>query len=369
MADLYLAIRSDRRGIVKIGRSDNPYRRCDSLAASHCFRVQPAVVYPGAGSCESAVHSLLDSRRVEGGPGREWFTVTLQQAVNAVHRCLSHDFGGNRADGLGSNAWRAANFVERLMPVAGPEYATEQAEIDALTEKLYGNQWQGVLQAAGLVRHKCNVDGVNRYVYQLQFPDCAQSSYVTLRDASIDLSDDPVDSRVTDRLDMPGMMLFERITPVAGPRDATEQAEIDTLAEQLYGNRWQEAVTAVGLIRHRVKVSHVHKYFYQMQFPDCPQVSYVAIKTGISAVLQCGQHAGRRVGEFLERLTTVAGPKVATEQAEIDTLAEQLYGNRWQGAVHAAGLVRYRTKVGGVNRYFYRLQLPGSPHMSYVAIK
>ena len=72
---------------------------------------------------------------------------------------------------------------------------------------------------------------------------------------------------------------------------------------------------------------------------------------------------------LLDRLTPVAGPSHATEQADIDTLAEQLCGESWQGTVHAAGLVRHRAKVGGVNRYFYRLQLPDCHHMSYVAIK
>ena len=113
----------------------------------------------------------MDSKRVEGGVGREWFAVTLQQASNAVHQCLSHDFGGSRSVGLGSNAWRATHFVERLAPVAGPRYATEQAEIDALAEKLYGDQWQGVLQAVGVVRQRRIVEGVNRYFYQLCFSD------------------------------------------------------------------------------------------------------------------------------------------------------------------------------------------------------
>ena len=284
MTDLYLAMRSDRRGIVKIGRSNDPYRRCDALASSHCFRVQPAVIYPGAGSCEGAVHSVLDSKRVEGGPGREWFAVTLQEASNAIHQCLSHDFGGSRPDGLGSNPWRATDFVERLTPVTGPSRATEQAEIDALAEKLYGNQWQGVLHAAGLVRHRCRVGVVNRYFYQLHFPNCPRASYVALKDASIDLSDD-MDNRPVERLDMPverldgpGGMLLERLTPVAGPRDATEQAEIDALAERLFDNSWQGAVHAAGLVRHRSKTGGVNKYFYQVQFPGCPEKSYVAIK-------------------------------------------------------------------------------------------
>jgi hypothetical protein len=278
MADLYLAVRSDRRGIVKIGRSDNPYRRCDALASSHCFRVQPAVVYPGAGSCESAVHSVLDSKRVEGGPGREWFAVTLQQASNAVHQCLPCDFGSNQAEGPGANSWRAAEFIERLMPVAGPKYATEQADIDALAEKLYGNQWQGVLHIAGLARLRSKVGGANKYFYQMQFPDCPQMNYVAVRvDNSADSPHaDPQQAgrRVTELLGL---------VPVTGPKHATEHAEIDALAEKLYGNDWQAVLHAAGLVRHRRIVGGLNRYFYQMQFPGCPQMTYVAIKEDLTA--------------------------------------------------------------------------------------
>ena len=49
--------------------------------------------------------------------------------------------------------------------------------------------------------------------------------------------------------------------------------------------------------------------------------------------------------------------------------AEELYGSRWQDAVHAAGLARQRRKVDGMNKYFYQLQLPGCHRVSSVSIK
>ena len=277
MADLYLAIRSDRRGIVKIGRSDNPYRRCDSLAASHCFRVQPAVVYPGAGSCEAAVHSILDSKRVEGGPGREWFAVTLQQASDAVHECLPCDFGDAQAEGPGANAWRAAEFVERLTPVAGPKHATEQAAIDALAEKLYGNRWQGVVQASELVRQRSKVGGVHKYFYQRQFPDCPPS-YVAIKGTS-DSMDVDTDPELGDRQ---AADFVARLTHATGPSRATEQAEIDALAEPLFGNMWQRVVHTAGFVRQRRIVGGMNRYFYQLRFPGCPHMSYVVIKEDAS---------------------------------------------------------------------------------------
>ena len=114
------------------------------------------------------------------------------------------------------------------------------------------------------------VNRVNRYFYQLQFPDCPHASYVAIKDASIVAPE----GRAIERVARPDSLL-ERLTPVAGPRDAMEQAEIDALAEQLYGNRWQGVVHTAGLVRHR---STLNKYFYQVQFPGCPQMSCVAIK-------------------------------------------------------------------------------------------
>jgi hypothetical protein len=125
-------------------------------------------------------------------------------------------------------------------------------------------------------------------------------------------------------------------------------------------------MSIAGLARQRSKVGCVHKYFYQLQFPDCPQMSYVAIRTR-SADLE--DQADRRATELLERLLPVTGPKNATEHAEIDALAENLYGNEWQRVVRTAGLVRHRRIVGGVNKYFYQVQFPGWPQMTYVAIK
>ena len=272
MTDLYLAIRSDRRGIIKIGRSDNPYRRCDALAASHCFRVAPAVVFPGAGSCETAVHSVLDSKRVEGGPGRGWFAVTLKQASDAVHQCVPPDEASALQCLPGPDTESRADFVEWLVPVAGPKQATEQADVDALAEKLYGARWQAAVQASKLVRQRRLVGGANRYIYQLQFPDCPQVSYVAIKAGiSTDLQDDQ-------EAGPRAHTFLERLTPVAGPKYSAEHAEIDALAENLYGNAWQGVVHTAGLVRHRRIVGGVNRYFYQLQFPDCPQASYVAIK-------------------------------------------------------------------------------------------
>ena len=88
-SDLYLASRIDRSDILKIGRSSNPEARCERLQASQAFFVRLVAAFPGAGDLEHAVHEILAGRRVLGGPGREWFFVTTDEALAAVGQAES----------------------------------------------------------------------------------------------------------------------------------------------------------------------------------------------------------------------------------------------------------------------------------------
>eukprot|EP00969_Alexandrium_andersonii_P295887 13078462-Alexandrium_andersonii.AAC.1 len=63
MAHLYVLVRSDAPGMVKIGRSDDPARRALSLAAGHCFHVTVAARLDHKGPWEHAAHAALDDRR------------------------------------------------------------------------------------------------------------------------------------------------------------------------------------------------------------------------------------------------------------------------------------------------------------------
>jgi hypothetical protein len=88
MTHLYIATRSDAPDIVKIGRSNDPCRRCEGLSTSHCFTVSTAFVFHGYGRLEAAVHKALDDKRVLGGTGREWFRVSAVEAFAAVTHAL-----------------------------------------------------------------------------------------------------------------------------------------------------------------------------------------------------------------------------------------------------------------------------------------
>ena len=86
--DLYIATRSDRGDIVKIGRSYSVGKRCAALSASQCFRVRAAYVYPGCGAHEKGVHEALRHLRVAGGSGSEWFQLKAEQAREVVDRLV-----------------------------------------------------------------------------------------------------------------------------------------------------------------------------------------------------------------------------------------------------------------------------------------
>ena len=88
MTDLYIATRSDAPDVLKIGRSNDPSRRCSDLSTSQCFKVTPLAVFPKHGHCERVVHKKLAERRILGGRGKEWFRVSIADACAAISQAL-----------------------------------------------------------------------------------------------------------------------------------------------------------------------------------------------------------------------------------------------------------------------------------------
>ena len=88
MTHLYIATRSDAPDIVKIGRSNDPRRRCEGLSSSHCFTVSATFIFHGHGCVEAVVHRALEDKRVLGGTGKEWFRVSTSEAFAAVTNAL-----------------------------------------------------------------------------------------------------------------------------------------------------------------------------------------------------------------------------------------------------------------------------------------
>ena len=87
MTVLYLAVRSDCPGVLRISASDNTYISCAALQADHCFTVRPVAIFCYVGEYVSLVHAALESKRL----AHDWFAVSLREACGTVSRVLAEE--------------------------------------------------------------------------------------------------------------------------------------------------------------------------------------------------------------------------------------------------------------------------------------
>ena len=97
--DLYVMKYSNRDDVVKIGRSINVEQRRRTLESGHAFYIGVVAVFPGDGHFEEQVHQRLDIFKAKGA-GREWFTVSSEQAIKAIQWVTGQTYPAVRvADG------------------------------------------------------------------------------------------------------------------------------------------------------------------------------------------------------------------------------------------------------------------------------
>ena len=87
MTDLYVAVRSDCPGALRISASDNAYLSCEALQAGHCFTVRPVAIFCYVGEYVSLVHAALESKGLAG----DWFAVSLREVCDAISRVLADE--------------------------------------------------------------------------------------------------------------------------------------------------------------------------------------------------------------------------------------------------------------------------------------
>ena len=114
VSDLYIATRSDRPGICKVGRSCNARKRCATLSASQCFTVDPVHVYPGGGGYEKDVHVALQEHRLDGGSGREWFKLSAADAKKIIEKVVPGRWNGHSPRSVVRKGELVANPHHRL---------------------------------------------------------------------------------------------------------------------------------------------------------------------------------------------------------------------------------------------------------------
>ena len=86
MTHLYVMQRSDAPQFVKVGRSDDPVKRGETLQSGHCFFLRVLAIFSDLGHHERWVHEQLEEFRVRTGKGQEWF----QTDVSTVHAVIGH---------------------------------------------------------------------------------------------------------------------------------------------------------------------------------------------------------------------------------------------------------------------------------------
>jgi hypothetical protein len=170
--DLYIATRSDRGDIVKIGRSSDARARCTALQASQAFWVEPTVIFTGQGFRETEIHQALKKRRVEGVPSREWFNYTLADAVQAVGGQL---YAADAVQAVGGQLYAAPTTISSLPEVdlrphlefvPAPRFASTAADVEALALAACGETWRTAITNAELVRQRRRFEDRNEYFYQ-----------------------------------------------------------------------------------------------------------------------------------------------------------------------------------------------------------
>ena len=78
---------------VKIGRANNPCERAKQLETSMPFHVDVRHESRFLGYLEDQVHGYLANFRNTDGRGREWFRVSLGEAIHAIAMVLLMDEG------------------------------------------------------------------------------------------------------------------------------------------------------------------------------------------------------------------------------------------------------------------------------------
>jgi len=87
-SNLYImCLSTDPQGLIhglKIGRSCNIEERARELASSLPFDMVVLATIPSAGHLETAVHAHLATRRNTDSNAREWFRISLTEALIAI---------------------------------------------------------------------------------------------------------------------------------------------------------------------------------------------------------------------------------------------------------------------------------------------
>ena len=82
--DLYIMSIDSMPGILKIGRAANLSKRKKALEHSQPFYYKVDAIFPDCGVIETIIHNMLEPLNKKDCPGKEWFSISLVEAVTVI---------------------------------------------------------------------------------------------------------------------------------------------------------------------------------------------------------------------------------------------------------------------------------------------
>ena len=116
--DLYIMQYSNDQTVLKIGRARNVERRRRELERCHNFHMRVLATFPKRGHLEALVHNALEGVRCCEGAGKEWFEISLGEAIDTIN-CIMAQRPLQRSELLGTKRRRdpsPASSTSRAKP-------------------------------------------------------------------------------------------------------------------------------------------------------------------------------------------------------------------------------------------------------------
>jgi hypothetical protein len=117
--DLYLMQYSNDHTVLKIGRARNVEHRRRQLESGHNFHMRVLATFPKNGHLEPLVHRALEGVRCCEGAGKEWFEISLGEAIDTINRIMAQNRPQQRSELLGTKRRRdpsPASSTSRAKP-------------------------------------------------------------------------------------------------------------------------------------------------------------------------------------------------------------------------------------------------------------
>ena len=88
------------------GRARNVEHRRRQLERGHNFHMRVMAIFPKRGHLEALVHNALEGVRCCEGAGKEWFEISLGEAIDTINRMMAQNTPQQKPELLGTKRSR-----------------------------------------------------------------------------------------------------------------------------------------------------------------------------------------------------------------------------------------------------------------------